>query len=52
MLNTTQTSFLINKKLSEKLKVDISGEHTLADIFNSNEKSFNKEKGKIGFNKN
>lgn len=38
------------KKLSNKLGVEINGEHTLSDIYNANEKSFNKKKGGIGFN--
>lgn len=40
------------KKLSQKLKVKIDGEHTLADIYNANEQSFTKEKSKLGFGKN
>lgn len=36
-------------KLSKKLGVKIDGKHTLADIYNSTDKSFSKNKNKIGF---
>lgn len=36
-------------KLGKKLGVKIDGKHTLADIYNSTEKSFNKKVNRIGF---
>ena len=38
-----------SKLLSEKLGVNISGKHTLADIYNAEEQSFTKKKNSIGF---
>ena len=40
----------ITEKLSKKLGVNIKGKHTLADIYNATDKSFNKKRDKIGFN--
>ena len=39
------------KKLSTKLGVELNEKHTLADIYNSSDISFKKDKPKIGFNK-
>lgn len=38
-----------SKLLSEKLGVNISGKHTLADIYNAEEQSFTKKNNAIGF---
>jgi len=39
----------ITEKLSKKIGSNIKGKHTLADIYNSKEESFNEIKEKIGF---
>lgn len=40
------------KKLCEKLNVELDGSHTLADIYNVEEVTFSKDKKTIGYNKN